>query len=67
MIKKSQLRRSIITFCVLTLLSVVARRPDRLWGPPNLISNGYRGPSGVKRPGRGADHSPPASAEAKKM
>jgi hypothetical protein len=20
-----------------------ARRPDRLWGPPNLLSNGYRG------------------------
>jgi hypothetical protein len=20
------------------------RRPDRLWGPPNLLSNGYRGP-----------------------
>jgi hypothetical protein len=19
------------------------RRPDRLWGPPNLLSNGYRG------------------------
>jgi hypothetical protein len=20
------------------------RRPDRLWGPPNILSNGYRGP-----------------------
>jgi hypothetical protein len=20
-----------------------SRRPDRLWGPPNLLSNGYRG------------------------
>jgi hypothetical protein len=20
-----------------------SRRPDRLWGPPSLISNGYRG------------------------
>jgi hypothetical protein len=28
----------------------------------NLLSNGYRG---VKRPGREADHSPPASAEVK--
>jgi hypothetical protein len=28
------------------------RRPDRLWAPPSLLSNGYRGPSlGVKRPG----------------
>jgi hypothetical protein len=35
------------------------RRPDRLWGPPNLLSNGYRG--------READHSSPASAEVKKM
>jgi hypothetical protein len=37
-------------------------RPDRLWGPPSLLSNGYR-----KRPGREADHSPLTSAEVKKM
>jgi hypothetical protein len=45
------------------------RRPDRLWGQPNLLSNGYRGdPSpGVKQPGCKDDHSPPASAEVKKM
>jgi hypothetical protein len=43
------------------------RRPDRLWGPPSLLYNEYQGffPSGVKRPGREADHSPPSSAEAK--
>jgi hypothetical protein len=23
-----------------------ARRPDRLWGPPSFLSNGYRGKSG---------------------
>jgi hypothetical protein len=28
-------------------------RRDRLWGPPNLLSNGY---PGVKRMGREADH-----------
>jgi hypothetical protein len=37
------------------------RRPDRLWGPPSTLS------PGVKRPGREADHSPPAIAEVKKM
>jgi hypothetical protein len=43
-------------------------RPDRLWGSPSLVSNGYCGFSpGVKRPGREADHSPTASAEVKKM
>jgi hypothetical protein len=34
-------------------------RQDRPWGPPSLLYNGYR----VKRPGRGADHPPPSSAE----
>jgi hypothetical protein len=42
--------------------------PDRLWGPPNLLSNGYRRLSpGIKRPESEAEHSPPASAEVKKM
>jgi hypothetical protein len=40
------------------------RRPDRLWVPPSILSNGYRG---VKRPVREADHSPPTTAEVKKI
>jgi hypothetical protein len=40
------------------------RRPDRFWGPPDLLYNGH---PGAKRPGREADHSPPTSAEVKKM
>jgi hypothetical protein len=44
------------------------RRPDRLWGPPNLLSDEYRRAlsPGVKRPGREADHSP-TNAEVKNM
>jgi hypothetical protein len=43
-------------------------RPDRLWGQPSLLSNGYQGllPPEVKRPGREADQSLPTSAEVKK-
>jgi hypothetical protein len=43
-------------------------RPDRLWGPASLLSNGYGGALslGVKLPGREADHSPRTSAEVKK-
>jgi hypothetical protein len=42
-------------------------RPERLWGPPSLLSNGYRGALSlrVKQPGREADHSPLSSAEVK--
>jgi hypothetical protein len=41
---------------------------DRLWSPPNLLSNGYQGllPRGNKRPGREAGRSPPTNAEVKK-
>jgi hypothetical protein len=45
------------------------RRPDRPWGstqPPIQWVPGALSP-GVKRPGREADQSPPASAEVKKM
>jgi hypothetical protein len=37
--------------------------PERLCGPPSLLSSGY---PGVKRQGRDAEHSPPSSAEVKK-
>ena len=38
--------------------------PDRPWGPPSLLYNGYRVfPGGKVRPGRAADHSPLSSAE----
>ena len=38
-------------------------RPNRPWGPPSLLYNGYRVfPGGKVRPGRAADHSPPSSA-----
>ena len=37
--------------------------PDRPWGPPSLLYNGYRFfPGGKNRPGRDADPSPPFSA-----
>ena len=37
--------------------------PDRPWGPPSLLYNGYRVfPGGKERPGRNADPSAPSSA-----
>jgi len=41
--------------------------PDRPWGPPSLIYNGYRVfPGGKERPGRESDPSPPSSTVVKK-
>ena len=41
--------------------------PDRPWGPPSLLYNGYRVfPRGKKRPGLDADPSPPSSAVVKR-
>jgi hypothetical protein len=42
-------------------------RPDRLWGPPNLLSKPGTLSLVVKRQGRVAGHSPPTSAEVKKI
>jgi hypothetical protein len=44
-----------------------SQRPDRFWGPPSLLFNGYRGAlsAWLKLPGREADHSPPSSADVK--
>jgi hypothetical protein len=40
--------------------------PDRLWGPPILLYNGYRlSLPGVKRSGRGVDHPPSSNVEGK--
>jgi hypothetical protein len=39
-------------------------RPDRPWGPPSLLYNGYRVFSeGKVRPERAAEHSPTSSAK----
>ena len=41
--------------------------PDRPWGPPSLLYNGYRVfPGDKERPGRDAGASPPSSAVVKK-
>jgi hypothetical protein len=43
------------------------QRSDRFWGPPSLLSNGYRGAlsTGVKDQKRETDHSLASSAEVK--
>ena len=40
-------------------------RPDRPWGPPSLLYNWYLVFPGVKREGRGVDHSLPSRADVK--
>ena len=41
--------------------------PDRPWGPPSLLYNGYRVfTGGEEQPGRDTDPSPPSSAVVKK-
>ena len=41
-------------------------RPDRPWGLPSLLYNGYRVFTGVKWPGRGIDHPPHLAPRLKK-
>ena len=42
------------------------KRPDRRWGPPTLLINGYRGSfPHEKRQGREVINSPPSKAEVK--
>jgi hypothetical protein len=42
--------------------------PDRPWGPPSLLYNGYRVYCPVvKRPGRDVDHPPPPKAKVKEI
>ena len=46
-------------------VEIFRTRPGRYWGPSNLLHNGYRVYPGVRRPGRGAGHPLPPSAEVK--
>jgi len=42
------------------------KRPDRFWGPPNFIFNGYHSYfPGIKRSGRDFKHWPPFNAKVK--
>jgi hypothetical protein len=43
------------THTMWVVFSYSLQSPDRFWGPPSLLSRGFRL---VKRPVRGADHSP---------
>ena len=43
---------------------IFCTRPDRPWGPPRLLYNGYRVTfPGVKQPELGVDHPPESSSE----
>ena len=42
---------------------ILRTRPDRPWGPPSILYNGYRVFPGTKRPRRGVYHPPPSRTE----
>jgi hypothetical protein len=44
---------------------IFCTRPYQLWGPPNLLHNGYRVIPREERPKRGVNHPPQSSAEVK--
>ena len=44
---------------------IFGTRPDRFWGPPNLLYNGYRAFTGSKAPGAWRWPPTPSSAEVK--
>jgi hypothetical protein len=48
-------------------LGFESKRAGPLWGPPNLLCNGYEGvlSTKVKRPGSEADNLPPSNVEVK--
>jgi hypothetical protein len=45
---------------------IVRTRPERLWGLPSLLHNGYGSFPGVKRQGRGVYHPPHLAPRLKK-
>jgi hypothetical protein len=45
---------------------ILRTRPDRPWGPPNILYNGYRASlTGVKRPSGDGNHPAPSNFEIK--
>ena len=65
--KKVIWRLSLVFYRIPVGGEIFRTRPDRLWGPPSLLYNGYRVfPGGKERPGRDADPLSPSSAVVKK-